>query len=94
MSRTPTELDTLIRTKARVEHYAKIDAAWQAFCTAVRTSRGGYSAVLDKQGKELVEALKIESKSTVEQDGVEQFLKRFEEFGNAIAGLEDIAHEH
>jgi len=94
MSRTPTELDTLIRTKARVDHYSKIDAAWQQFCAAVRTSRGGYSAVLDKQGRELIEALKIESKPVVEQDGVELFLRRYEDFGNQLAALEETAHGH
>lgn len=86
--RTPKELDTLIRTKARVDYYAKIDAAWQNFCTAVRTSRGAYSEVLNKQGGEMVEALKIESKSAVEQDAVELFLKQFEQFGQQIADLE------
>lgn len=94
MSKNTTELDKLIRDRARVAYHAKVNDAWSLFVKTVQVQQGSYSSALHDLGKKMVEALKIEQKDRVEQDAVEAFLKQFEKFGEEIANLQEVAHEH
>lgn len=86
-------LDTLIRDNARNDYYRQVDAAWVVFCKAANPlhGRGVYSEALNKKGREMVEALKIEHKALVEQEAVERFLKDYEELQSKVG---DLSHGH
>lgn len=88
MSKVVT-LDTLIRDKARNDYYRQVDAAWVAFCKAANPfhGKGVYSEALNKRGREMVEALKIEHRGLVEQTAVEQFLKDYEELQGKVEDM-------
>ena len=93
MSKTTSELDTLLRTKARTEYHARVDKAWIEFRRAVEIRQGDFVHSLHECGK-IVNEIKKELSPQVEQAAVEGFLKKFEQFGEQLADLEAVAHEH
>lgn len=88
MVTTTETLDGKLRERGRRNYYKKVDAAWAAFQAAVRPDTySSYSESIHKHGADMIEKLKIEHKSRVEQLEVDNFLKQFDQFGEQLEEL-------
>lgn len=90
-----TQLDSLIRTKARVEYYALVDEQVKA---AHKACTAGWSGHWDQRVEtaltELKAALKEAHTERYQQQAVERFLKQHEQFAESLNSLGVPSDEH
>jgi hypothetical protein len=88
-------LDAKLRAKAKVDYYARVDAAVQiCMNTCTRGWSGHWDEAVEKAVTELKHAIKEAHTERAQQDAVDQFIKDHERFADQIASLEVVAHEH
>ncbi len=87
-------IEEKLRAKARQDYSRRVDEAWVLFCKTVRVRQGIYVKALHETGKLLTSDLMTELGPEIEQQAVDEFLKKFEEFGEQLRQLENAAHEH